>query len=348
MSWPPEGEPEFHGLCFLIMRRSGGLLLALPNGFPWGRCSSRSSCWRRRRSCWTSHRHVSSRCSLRRRRDAWFGYRVRCAGCGHGGACFRALVPFANVQVEEDIILGFSEDLGHLPDPARLLTFTKEWVSMNAAEQIAFYSAEDAPAPSGPPEPKQKAKAKATEKAKRPAALAAEAYCETCQDDAYGGRPAWCNPGGTEKDAGVHVWPEHGCAAPSYSDSGVHAVAELCKDDGVSAQDQADEPDGTSPKDACSSRRRRRGQRTCWRDDGQPPQSRRGQCSGSSSSSAVQGPDVLGGNIFNMEGTLFWSLRGLCLRCLREGRQTEKSCKRSLPIAAALSFSKSCRMPSRG
>lgn len=33
MSWPPEGEPEFHGLCFLIMRRSGGLLLALPNGF---------------------------------------------------------------------------------------------------------------------------------------------------------------------------------------------------------------------------------------------------------------------------------------------------------------------------
>ena len=174
MSWPPEGEPEFHGLCFLIMRRSGGLLLALPNGF-LGADVLQGAAAGGGEGLVGPHTVMSVPGVVFDGDEMHgLGTELDVLVVDMAEPVLGALVPFANVQVEEDIILGFSEDLGHLPDPARLLTFTKEWVSMNAAEQIAFYSAEDAPAPSGPPEPKQKAKAKATEKAKRPAALAAE------------------------------------------------------------------------------------------------------------------------------------------------------------------------------
>lgn len=75
--------------------------------------------------------------------------------------------------MDEADISGFATDLGMLPDPIRLLAFTREWVNTAGGEQVAFYSAEEAPEgleEEVAPTPKAKAKAKAAEKAKRPSA----------------------------------------------------------------------------------------------------------------------------------------------------------------------------------
>lgn len=81
------------------------------------------------------------------------------------------LIPYASSTVSEEEIIGYGEELAHLPDPGVLVQYALEWVTSVGGDPATFYSAEEGGgAEAGnadPATPKAKAKqaSKAAEKA---------------------------------------------------------------------------------------------------------------------------------------------------------------------------------------
>ena len=129
-----------------------------------------------------------------------------------------------------------------LPDPIRLLAFTREWVNTAGGEQVAFYSAEEAPEgleEEVAPTPKAKAKAKAAEKAKRPSAAHGRAHNSYEQDVAPDVQPVVSHAGGAAEAAEIG---RAKCSCPTtegFTDACLHAPPIFCKDDGLAPEDEA-------------------------------------------------------------------------------------------------------------
>ena len=179
LPWPLDGDPVFHGLCFVVMKRAGGMLLAVPVGlFPVevlqgvGGAGLGSSIG--------PHTTLSvPAISLAEGEAVSVGEDVEVVVVDVGEEVVGSLVPFAEALVPEEGYLYFGSDPSHLPEPADLLRFSQEWVSLSSAEQVAFYSAEEEPpmpVEEGPQGPKAKQKAKAAAKKGAAAQVAAQIH----------------------------------------------------------------------------------------------------------------------------------------------------------------------------
>ena len=169
LGWPPDAETASFGLCMVIMKRTGGMLLGLPVGFiPLVDLQGGGA------DLVGPHTTLSvPAVSMVGEEQLDAGFDLDVLVVDMSEEAVHSLVPFSMCEVEEGDISGFTADLGMLPDPMRLLSFTREWVNTAGGEQVAFYSAEEAPeAMEGEAAqvPKSKAKAKVAEKAKRPSA----------------------------------------------------------------------------------------------------------------------------------------------------------------------------------
>lgn len=165
-----------HGICYVVMKREGGFLLAIPLGL-------------------LSVEELQQATS----ENSVIGPYVPmvCAGVVAEGDGFRPanaevdfmlvdldasvgvqLKRFADSDVEESTLLAFSaDDIGMLPDPDVVLAMAKEWLKDNVQQNLAFYSAEEGeqevePVLEEPPKAKTKAKAVPKEKKASPQVVA--------------------------------------------------------------------------------------------------------------------------------------------------------------------------------
>ena len=140
LSWP-QGEGTFHhGLCMVVMRRQGGILLAVPpilvpvealqgvvveEGISVGLHTSLTV----------------SAVAFEGELTHVVGQELDVLVMDVSDGILPHLVTFATTEIAEEAILGFAEELSLLPDPVSLLQQTKEWVeAIGAGTDPAFYS----------------------------------------------------------------------------------------------------------------------------------------------------------------------------------------------------------------
>ena len=158
-----------HGICFVVMMREGGFLLAVPLGL----------------LSVEELQHAGSETSMIGPYTA-----MSCRGVVADGSAFRPaegdvdfllvdmdasvaeyLKKFSESEVDESSLLAFTvDDVGLFPDPDAVLSMAKAWLRESAQASLAFYSAEEEVVGEEPgleelPKAKAKAKASAKEKA---------------------------------------------------------------------------------------------------------------------------------------------------------------------------------------
>ena len=173
LNWPIDvpAEDASAGLCHVIMKRPGGLLLGVPPGLIPPEALQGAAA---------------------QGEDALLGphkvLAVPAVIVAEGGdvvpdedmdvqvvdvsmEVVQSLRLFSPEADEEEPMITFGLDKSVLPNPAILLSFAKEWIQVTGQGKTVFYSAEEGP--EGPEAPfpkvaKAKQKAKAGEKAKKP------------------------------------------------------------------------------------------------------------------------------------------------------------------------------------
>lgn len=152
-----DGAPSRDGaLCFVVMRRPGGLLAVPPGTIPQEEIHGAEPAEPSPDVGPSSF--VCSCC------EPCGGTDVDVVVVDVAEALVNALTQYQSSQVEEAYIMGY-EDLSIMPGPVTLLRFASEWISLTSSEQLTFYSAEKAGEETGGPKAKA-AKAKSAEKAK--------------------------------------------------------------------------------------------------------------------------------------------------------------------------------------
>ena len=158
-----------HGICFVVMRREGGFLLALPLGLlsveELQQASSENSVIGPYvpMSC----RGVLAEGDEFRPAEVDVDFLLVDLDASVG----EHLKRFSVSEVEESLLLAFSvDDVGLFPDPDVVLGMAKDWLKENVQPALAFYSAEEEEVEGVPvleEVPKAKTKAKATPKEKK-------------------------------------------------------------------------------------------------------------------------------------------------------------------------------------
>ena len=174
LSWPPGTEmvPDelLHGLCMIVMKRPGGLLLAAPTGFiPLETLQTASL--EAGDSLLGPHTVLTvPGVTMVEEVPVSTGGDIEVLVVDVGDEVQSGLTLFSASEVEESRLVGFAEDRAVLPQADRLLAFAQEWISVANSSRAAFYSAEEAQEAevAVPSQPQAKAKAKAAEKAKKP------------------------------------------------------------------------------------------------------------------------------------------------------------------------------------
>ena len=179
LAWPVEagGEDAHSSLCMVIMKREGGVLLAVPSGFiPPEALQLASS---HDGGALLGPHTVLSVPGVLLDGDVSHttGEDLDVQVVDASLAILDGLSPMPDGGVEEDAaIIAFSTELQVVPDPATLLRFAKEWLAVAGPGRSVFYSAVEEfeqadPLNAAAKEGKAKApKAKAAEKAKRASA----------------------------------------------------------------------------------------------------------------------------------------------------------------------------------
>ena len=170
LSWPPDTTASIPGLCIPVMKREGGVLVAVPNGFvPVPDLQGAAA---------TDLATVGPHTVLEVPAVIMEGDTPQAAGVDVDvllvdldSAALGAMVPYALSTATDNEILGFGADLAVLPDPVRLLALAREWVEASG-DPVAFYSAEEGALPQVPEV--AKAKPKAAEKKRGQAAMVAD------------------------------------------------------------------------------------------------------------------------------------------------------------------------------
>lgn len=176
IGWPVAEEEVQHGLCFVVMLRQGGALIAVPPGLvSVGALQGAEPITGITIGLHTTL--VVPAVILQADGVQVVQQDLNVVVLDVSEGVLQLLTPYSTCEVQEEEILGFAEDLSLLPDPGELLRSVREWVEVvgQGGGDLTFYSAEEQGGAT-PPGPRAKQKAKATEKAKRssPAAQVAE------------------------------------------------------------------------------------------------------------------------------------------------------------------------------
>ena len=172
LSWPPGSEmvPDelLHGLCMVVMKRPGGLLLAVPTGFiPLETLQTASL--EAGDSLLGPHTVLTvPGVSMVEEVPVPLGADIEVLVVDVGDEVQSSLTLFSASDVEEGRLVGFAEDRAVLPQADQLMAFAQEWIAVANSSKTAFYSAEEVQETEVtlPLLPKTKAKAKAPEKAR--------------------------------------------------------------------------------------------------------------------------------------------------------------------------------------
>ena len=176
LAWPiPEAEDtgdSLHAVCFVVMKREQGLLMAVPAGFipmeDFHSSTTEGSVMGPHLNLQVPGVTADASDSLTEVGVDLDVVLVDLAASATGG-----LVLFADSGIPENLLLGFHlDDVSVVPSPDALLVAAREWISSFAATSN-FYSAEEGEmeAPGEGPKAKAKAKEKAPAKAKKPSPM---------------------------------------------------------------------------------------------------------------------------------------------------------------------------------
>lgn len=167
---PEEGDigDSLHAVCFVVMRREQGLLLAVPSGFVPLEDLQQSAT---EGSVLGPHLNIQVPGVKADESDVLveIGITLDVVLVDLASSVVGYLVPFTDSTVPENLLLGFHlEDIAVVPSPDALLVAAREWIASYAGAAV-FYSADEEDVGSGLEVPKAKAKAKekAPAKAKR-------------------------------------------------------------------------------------------------------------------------------------------------------------------------------------
>ena len=291
LGWPPESDVASFGLCMVIMKRSGGMLLGLPMGFiplvdlQGGGVAGAVG----------PHTVLSVPAVTMEgdeQVDVGFDLEVMVVDVSEVAATH--LVPFSQCEVEEPDILGFATDIGMLPDPNEAPCFHSGVGEYSRRGACCFLLRGRGPGSVGGrcySHPKSEGKGKGRRKGQTAiCSTGGGAHFGNEQNAASDVQPALRDAGGAAEVAAVGGAECRSSAAQSFADASVDATSVICKDDGIAAQDEAVGSGSPSTK-------------------GQPfgpggistggrrsAASRRGRRSCASSSSTVIGPDFPGGS----------------------------------------------------
>ena len=163
LSWPlvpSQLEESQLGYCYVLLKREGGLLLAIPKGLMsqedlGGGASGPEALVGPHTTLSVPTVRSEAEELVPREED------VEVVVADFGDQILQAMSPYDPELAEQT--LGFDLDPQVLPDGPTLLRFAKEWIALSGAERAEFYSAEEAEVP------KAKGKAKASEKAAKKA-----------------------------------------------------------------------------------------------------------------------------------------------------------------------------------
>ena len=157
--WPPTGvEGENMSKAFVVMKRQGGFLLALPIGFiPMADLQAAS---------FTDEEamlgpHVVIQVLAVRQEEhgvTSLAEELDVQLLDVSDQVLPGLVKYADAGVQDEFMVHFSADPGMLPDLAMLLQQAMEWVTNLGAQRAVYYSAEEGDPPV-PKEPTAKPKA---------------------------------------------------------------------------------------------------------------------------------------------------------------------------------------------
>lgn len=166
--WPPDAasfEEAMSSLAVVIMKRVGGLLLAVPVGFiPLEELQGAATTEEDSLIGPFTTLSVPA-VHMEEGGPTPYGSDIEVQVVDFADRVTHGLVKFSDAQVAEELVVGFTDESAVVPDPTTLLRYAMEWAAASAAQRANFYSADEG-APEGQP-PKQAAKAKAA-KAKRP------------------------------------------------------------------------------------------------------------------------------------------------------------------------------------
>ena len=170
LSFPTGVPPEeaFAGLAFVVMKREGGAILAVPVGLISVDALQAASL---SDPLAEFGPHTVLQIPGAREVDGvvqLLGSDLDIMVVDVSMEVLQALVPWEASDLDPSSVLGFHEDVSYFPDAATLLRLTKGWVTTATSERAQYYSAEEEPTEEETAAPKQKAKAKAkaSEKAK--------------------------------------------------------------------------------------------------------------------------------------------------------------------------------------
>ena len=171
--WPPTGVDGAHiSLAFIMMRRPGGMLLAVPVGFiPMAELQVASNS----DESALLGPHTVLRALALRQEDSGpvsMAEEIEVQIVDVSDQVLPGLVKYADSGVADDQLLGFAEDVSVMPDLHHLLPQVISWVANLGAQRAVFYSAaeeEEQPAVKATPKAKQE-KAKRASPAKQAAA----------------------------------------------------------------------------------------------------------------------------------------------------------------------------------
>lgn len=165
--WPPEDiDPSaaFASVALVVMKRPGGLLLALPFGFvPQAEMQGAGQA----EELLLGPHTILQVPGVRREETAAVpsGSDITVQVVDILESACKGLVKFADAAVDQELLTTFSEDPSVFPDGATLLSMVREWAESLGAARATFYSA--AEAPPGETTPGGKARPKG-DKAKKP------------------------------------------------------------------------------------------------------------------------------------------------------------------------------------
>ena len=114
LAWPPEADPQLYGLCLVVMWRPGGFLLALPNGFLGVDVLQGASVGESDGVIGPYTVLSVAGVVVEGEEEHLLGAEPDVVVVDVAESVAAAIVPLSNAQVDEDLILGFSGDLGHL------------------------------------------------------------------------------------------------------------------------------------------------------------------------------------------------------------------------------------------
>ena len=168
--WPPDAvETENAQMCraLLVMKRVGGLLLALPTGFiPLEDLQQASMA--SEETLLGPHTNLTVP-ALSNAGGEWVptGGDIDVQVIDVSLEAMQGLVKLSEFTGPMEEVVYFTEDQLVSPDASTLLAYTREWISVSGTQRGAFYSAEEGE-PGSPAATKKAATPKQKEKAKRP------------------------------------------------------------------------------------------------------------------------------------------------------------------------------------